>query len=68
MNNIIENNDEQFANSQGDRDLRVNSDATESETQLDAANAEPIDADERLPDTSVILICPGSNHGEHEFS
>jgi hypothetical protein len=36
MNNIIENNDGQFANGQISCDLRVNSDATESETQLDA--------------------------------
>jgi acyl-coenzyme A thioesterase PaaI-like protein len=40
MNNIIENNDDhQFANGQVSCDLRVNSDATESETQLDANNA-----------------------------
>jgi uncharacterized protein (TIGR00369 family) len=39
MNNIIENNDGQFANGQISCDLRVNSDATESETQLDADNA-----------------------------
>jgi uncharacterized protein (TIGR00369 family) len=40
MNNIIENNDDhQFANGQVSCDLRVNSDATESETQLDADNA-----------------------------
>jgi hypothetical protein len=32
MNNIIENNDGQFANGQISCDLRVNSDATESET------------------------------------
>jgi uncharacterized protein (TIGR00369 family) len=38
MNNIIENKDDQFANGQVSRDLRVNSDATEPETQLDAVN------------------------------
>jgi uncharacterized protein (TIGR00369 family) len=37
MNNLIENNDDQFANGQVRRDLRGNSDATKSETQLDAA-------------------------------
>ena len=36
MNNFIENNQDQFANGQVSRDLRVNSDATEPETQLDA--------------------------------
>ena len=39
MNNIIENNDDRSANGQLSRDLRGNSDATESETQLDADNA-----------------------------
>ena len=40
INNIIENNDDdQFANGQVSCDFRVNSDATESETQLDADNA-----------------------------
>jgi Domain of unknown function (DUF4442) len=39
MNNFIENNDGPFANRQGSCDLRVNSDATELETQLDAASA-----------------------------
>jgi uncharacterized protein (TIGR00369 family) len=38
MNNIIENNDDQFANGQVSCDLRGNSDATESETQLDPVN------------------------------
>jgi uncharacterized protein (TIGR00369 family) len=38
MNNIIENNDDRFANSQVSCDLRGNSDAPESETQLDAVN------------------------------
>jgi uncharacterized protein (TIGR00369 family) len=37
MNNFIENNDNQFANGQVSRDLQGNSDAAESETQLDAA-------------------------------
>jgi hypothetical protein len=46
MNNIIENNDDhQFATGQVSCDLRVNSDATESETQLDAD-----DAIEQCPD------------------
>jgi uncharacterized protein (TIGR00369 family) len=39
MKNLIENNDDQFANGQVSRDLRGNSDATEPETQLDAVNA-----------------------------
>jgi uncharacterized protein (TIGR00369 family) len=39
MNNVIENNDDQFANRQVSCDLRGNSDAMESETQLDALNA-----------------------------
>ena len=38
MNNFIENNDDQFANGQVGRDLRGNSDAAESETQLDPVN------------------------------
>jgi len=38
MNNLIENNDDQFANGQVSCELRGNSDATESETQLDAVN------------------------------
>jgi uncharacterized protein (TIGR00369 family) len=38
MKNTVENNEDQFANRQVSRDLRVNSDATEPETQLDAAN------------------------------
>jgi uncharacterized protein (TIGR00369 family) len=38
MNNIIEINEDQFANGPVSRDLRVDSDATESETQLDAVN------------------------------
>jgi hypothetical protein len=38
MNNIIENNDYRFANGQVSCDLRENSDASESETQLDAVN------------------------------
>ena len=37
MNNFIENNEDQFANGQVSRDLRGNSDAAESETQLDGA-------------------------------
>jgi hypothetical protein len=37
MSNIIENNDDQFANSQIRRDLRVNSDATD-QTQLELVN------------------------------
>ncbi len=37
MNNIIEDNGEdQFANGQSSRSLRVNSDATEPQIQLDA--------------------------------
>jgi uncharacterized protein (TIGR00369 family) len=39
MNNFIENNDGQFAKSQVSCDLRGNSDAAESENQLDAVNA-----------------------------
>jgi hypothetical protein len=39
MKTIIENNDDQFANGQVGCDLRVNSDATEPETQRDAVNA-----------------------------
>jgi uncharacterized protein (TIGR00369 family) len=38
MNNIIENNEDQFANGQVSRDLRGNSDAVESETQPDAVS------------------------------
>ena len=38
MKNIIENNEDQFANGQVSRDLRVNSDATRPETQLDVVN------------------------------
>jgi uncharacterized protein (TIGR00369 family) len=38
MNNFIENNHDQFANGQVSCDLRGNSDARESETQLDAVN------------------------------
>jgi uncharacterized protein (TIGR00369 family) len=38
MKNFIENNDDQIANGQVCCDLRDNSDATESETQLEAAN------------------------------
>jgi uncharacterized protein (TIGR00369 family) len=38
MNNTVENNEDQFANRQVSRDLRVNSDATEPGSQLDAAN------------------------------
>ena len=38
MNNFFENNDDQFANGQVSSDLRGNSDAAESETQLDAVN------------------------------
>jgi len=39
MSNIIEDNDEgQFANGQGCRDLRISSDATEPETQLDVGD------------------------------
>ncbi|HEY6395105.1 MAG TPA: HlyD family secretion protein, partial [Candidatus Binataceae bacterium] len=39
MNDIIEDNDEnQFANGQSSRDLRVSSDATELETQLDVGD------------------------------
>jgi uncharacterized protein (TIGR00369 family) len=37
MNNSIENNEDQFANGQVSSDLRDNSGAAESETQLDAA-------------------------------
>ena len=40
MNSIIQHCDQdQFANGQSSRDLRVNSDATEPETQLDVVNA-----------------------------
>jgi hypothetical protein len=38
MNNIIENNDYRFANGQVSCDLRVNAEAREPETQLDAVN------------------------------
>jgi hypothetical protein len=38
MNDIIENNDGQFANGQISGDLRLNSDATQPETQLEAVN------------------------------
>jgi uncharacterized protein (TIGR00369 family) len=38
MNSFIENNDDQFANGQVGGDLRGNSDATESEAQLDPVN------------------------------
>jgi len=38
MNNIIENNDGQFANGQVSRDLRGGSDAAQSKTPLDAVN------------------------------
>jgi hypothetical protein len=36
MKNIIENNEDRFANGQVSRDLRVNAEAREPETQLDA--------------------------------
>ena len=39
MKDFIENNDDRFANGQVSCDLRGNSDARESETQLDAVNA-----------------------------
>jgi uncharacterized protein (TIGR00369 family) len=39
MSNITENNGDKFANGQASCDLRGNSDAAESETQLGAANA-----------------------------
>lgn len=38
MTNVIENNPDRFANGQVSRDLRVNSDATEPVTQLDAVS------------------------------
>jgi hypothetical protein len=38
MKNIIENSEDQFANGQFSRDLRVNSDAPEPKTQIDAVN------------------------------
>jgi uncharacterized protein (TIGR00369 family) len=38
MNNIIEINEDQFANGHSSRDLRVNSEAREPEAQLDVAN------------------------------
>jgi hypothetical protein len=38
MNNINEDNEDQFANGQNSRHLRVSSDATELETQLDVVN------------------------------
>jgi len=38
MKNIIENNEDQFANSQVSRDLRVNSDVTKPETRLEVVN------------------------------
>jgi uncharacterized protein (TIGR00369 family) len=47
MNNLIENNQEQFANGQVSRDLRGNWDATEPGTQLDAVNVI-----EQLPDVA----------------
>jgi len=47
MNNSIENKDDQFANGQVSRYLRGNSDATESETQLDA-----VDVIEQSPDVA----------------
>jgi hypothetical protein len=47
MKNIIENNEDQFANDQVSRDLRVNSDATQPETQLDVVNVT-----EQFPDVA----------------
>jgi uncharacterized protein (TIGR00369 family) len=47
MNNFNENNEDQFANGQVGCDLRGNSDATEPDTQLDAANVI-----EQLPDVA----------------
>ena len=44
MNNLIEINDHQFANSQVSCDLRDNSHATESETQIDPVSPEEIPA------------------------
>jgi hypothetical protein len=38
MNNIIENNGDQFANGKISRDLRVSSDPTEPQTLLDTVN------------------------------
>jgi len=38
MNNIIENNEDQFANGQVSRDLRANSEVTEPESRRDAVN------------------------------
>jgi uncharacterized protein (TIGR00369 family) len=50
MENIIQNSDqEQFANGQSRRDLRVDSDANEPESQLDVANADVANAMERCP-------------------
>jgi uncharacterized protein (TIGR00369 family) len=47
MNNIIENNEDQFANGQVSRDLRSNSDVTEPESRRDAVNVI-----EQLPDVA----------------
>src|SRR6266436_4946044 len=47
MNNIIENNEDQFANGQVSRDLRANSDVTEPESRRDAVNVI-----EQLPDVA----------------
>jgi uncharacterized protein (TIGR00369 family) len=52
MNNFTENNDDQFANGQVTCDLRENSDAAESETQLDPVNVvqqNPSAAQEEFP-------------------
>jgi membrane fusion protein, multidrug efflux system len=50
MNNVIEDNDQgQFANGKSSRDLRVSSDATEPETQLDVGDLrERADLSDRL--------------------
>ena len=47
MNNMFENDDDRFANGQVSRYLRGNSDATESETQLD-----PVDVIDQCPDVA----------------
>jgi uncharacterized protein (TIGR00369 family) len=75
MNNSIENNEGQFANGQVSCDLRRNSDAAESETQLDAVNVieqGPDVAPEEFPAPigkllGLMIISSGASRATVEF-
>jgi uncharacterized protein (TIGR00369 family) len=75
MNNSIENHDNQFANGQISCDLRGNSDAVESETQLDAVNAveqSPDVASEEFPAPigkllGLVITSKGAGRATVEF-